>query len=69
MHNCIYFNQLGFRKKHSTIHALIGNSKHIRDALDKNNIACVIFIDLQKTFDTVQHEILLNKLAHYGIKV
>ncbi len=59
--NCIYFNQLRFRKTHSTIHALIGPSEHSRDALDKNNIASGIFIDLLKGFDTVQHEILLNK--------
>ena len=68
MHNCIYFNQLGFRKNHSTIHALIGLFEHICDALDKNNSACGIFIDLQKGFDTVQHKILSNKLAHYGIR-
>ena len=24
IHKCIYFNQLGFRKNHSTIHALLG---------------------------------------------
>ena len=67
IHNCVYFNLLGFTKNHSTIHALIGHSEHIHDALDKNNTACGIFIDLQKAFDTVQHEILINKLAHYGI--
>ena len=67
-HNCIYINQLGFRKNHSTIHALISLTDHIRYALDNNNLACGIFIDLQKAFDTVDHKILLKKLAHYGVR-
>ena len=68
MHNCIYENQFGFRKKHSTDHALISITEDIRDALDNNRIACGIFIDLQKAFDTVDHDILLSKLEHYGIR-
>ena len=38
------------------------------DALDKGSYACGMFIDLQKAFDTVDHEILLKKLSHYGIR-
>ena len=67
IHNCIYENQFGFRSKHSTTHALIGLTEHIREALDNNSISCGVFIDLQKAFDTVDHEILLKKLEHYGI--
>ena len=38
------------------------------DAIDKGNYACGVFIDLQKAFDTVDHEILLKKLSYYGIR-
>ena len=40
----------------------------IRNALDNGNFACGICIDLQKAFDTVNHDILLYKLNHYGIR-
>ena len=68
IHNCIYNLQFGFREKHSTNHALFSITEKIREALDKNNFACGIFIDLQKAFDTVNHNILLQKLNHYGIR-
>ena len=65
MFNRVY--KFGFRKKHSTNHALIEITENIRKSLDKK-YACGIFIDLQKAFDTVNPSLLItNKLNHYGI--
>ena len=44
------------------------SQKKIRNALDNDEKACGIFIDLQKAFDTVNHGILVDKLAYYGIR-
>ena len=64
----LYKNQFGFRNKHSTNHDLIGITEKIRDALDKKPFVCGTFIDPQKAFETVNHEILLDRLHYYGIK-
>ena len=66
--NMIYLNQFGFRLKHSTIHALINMTEMIRRSIDKNQFVAGVFIDLQKAFDTVDHDILLAKLDYYGIR-
>ena len=67
-YKCIFHRQFGFRQKHSTTHALIEITENIRKALDTGKFACGIFIDLQKAFDTVNHNILIDKLKHYGIR-
>ena len=68
LHNCIYDLQFGFREKHSTNHALMSMVQQIRDAMDEGNTAIGVFVDFQKAFDTVNHNILIRKLEHYGIR-
>ena len=67
--NIIYDWQFDFRQNFSTAHALINLTENIRKALDEGYIRCGIFLDLQKAFDIVDHEILLTNLNHYGIVV
>ena len=64
----LYKYQYGFRKNHSTDHALIELVDQIRFSIDNNQMTCGIFVDLTKAFDTVNHEILIGKLEHYGIR-
>ena len=64
----LYSLQFGFRSKHSTSHALIQITEKIKNALDNGNHVCGVFIDLQKAFDTVNHDILIDKLSYYGIR-
>ena len=68
--NILHPLQLGFREKCLTIHALtrICITESIRHSIDNSEFGCGIFIDLKKTFDTVNHAFLLTKLDHCVIR-
>ena len=64
----IYKYQFGFRKKHSTQHAIITLVDRITSSLDSGDLVIGVFLDLKKAFDTVDHHILIKKLFSYGIR-
>ena len=66
--NLIYDKQFGFRSHHSTEHAILSIIDKIQEAIEGGKFSCGIFLDFKKAFDTVNHEILITKLEHYGIR-
>ena len=68
LHNILFEKQFGFRKKNSTVHALMEITEKIKETIDSGKFGCGIFIDLKKAFDTVNHKILLTKMEHYGVR-
>ena len=67
-HKLLHDSQYGFRKGHSTELASIELIDRITQDLDKGKIPISIFLDLWKAFNTLDHDILLQKLNHYGIR-
>ena len=61
-------NQYGFRKNHSISLALVDLYDKILSAIDRKETSVGIFLDLSKAFDTVNHNILFDKLEHFGIQ-
>ena len=67
-HSILYERQFGFRTGHSTEHAIMCIIDKIQNAIDNKSLACGIFLDFSKAFDTVDHQILVSKLEYYGIR-
>ena len=59
--------QFGFRKSHSTYLALTVLMDKLIKSLENGNYVVGVFLDFSKAFDTIDHNILLAKLCHYGI--
>ena len=66
--NILYEKQFRFQINHSTDHAITQLVSEILHSFDEKKFTLGVFIDLSKAFDTVNHQILLSKLGHYGVK-
>ena len=60
--------QFGFREKYSSEMVIITLMDRIINALERGHFMVDIFLDFSKAFDTVNHQILLDKLYKYGIR-
>ena len=65
--NLLSPHQYGFRAKHSTELAAFNIVDNLTYKLDSGLIPINIYLDLSKAFDTLLHDILLDKINYYGV--
>ena len=60
--------QHGFMPRRSCTSQLVGVLDKIGKALDRGKQIDVIYLDMTKAFDKVNHKLLINKLRRFGFK-
>ena len=66
--NLIVNSQHGFQAGKSTDTILLSFYDYVTDCLDRNKVIDAIFFDFQKAFDTIPHNVLINKLLSFGFR-
>ena len=67
-HDILFPSQYGFRKGYSTEYGILEFQNRIIKHIRNKNHCLGLFLDLSKAFDSLQHNILIRKLEHYGIR-
>ena len=60
--------QSGFRGKKETLEQLARLEMQVRNAQNKGNVVCAVFLDLKKAFDTSQRHLILKNLNEYNVE-
>ena len=61
------FKLCGFHKNYSAQYSLIYMLEKWKSSLDKGKLVGAVFMDLSKTFNTINHNLLIAKLEAYGL--
>ena len=67
LNNLLFDNQFGFLRGRSTIHNITNLTSKISQDLNEKKFVIGVFLDLKKAFDTVSHEIFLQKFKKFSI--
>ena len=63
----LYQHQYGFRRGHSTEQAITQLNNWVLESMDEGKVTGLLFIDISKAFDSLNHKVLLRKLEHLGL--
>ena len=62
--NLLYKKQFGFQVGYSTDHAIVQLVDQVRNSFESKHYTLAVFVGIPKTFDTVNHKILISKLEN-----
>ena len=66
--NILCTNQFGFRKNSNTSDAIIEFLDYVYSSLDKKQSTDAVYLDFSKAFDADNHDVLMSKLQHNGMR-